>query len=244
MENAYKRFLTALLFAFSATEASAQWGSVEELVVSPQTLSERDLISVEVKGLKGDACQIVESSVVIEQDTIVIDTSIRGNPVAICPAVVVPLNFSAVIGSLEAGTYQLSAKINGEASGPQKQFEVVAASSELTLSPATGTYASNQAFDLMLLVERDLGSPGSNIVSGSAYLSGQNVGTAQRIDVSEDLAQCLTMSELSSGGRVLRCANIASSLSVGAHTLTVNLVLEDGTTLSDTVLWTVLGTQE
>lgn len=244
MESLYKRLFLALLLAFSANEASAQWGSVEELVISPQTLTDRDLVSVEVQGLKGDACQIVESDVLISESDIVIDTSIRGNPAAICPAVVVPLDFSTVIGSLSPGTYRVSAKINGEASGPQKEFTVASASSALTLSPATGVYASNQTFDFTMFLERDPTSPGSTVVSGSAYLSSQNTGSAQRSDVSGDLAQCLTMAKLAVGGYVFSCANISAQIGVGSHTLTVNLELEDGSKFSETVLWTVLGTQD
>lgn len=244
MEGFYKRIFFALCLAFTANEASAQWGSVEELIVSPSAPTERDLVTIEVNGLKGDGCQIVESDVLISGNNIVVDTTIRGNPAAICPAVVVPLNFSKVIGSLEPGTYQVSAKINGEASGAQKQFEIVASNAALTLSPATGVYASNQSFDFTMFLERDANSVGSNVVTGSAYLSARNTGSAQRIDVSEDLAQCLTMSELALGGRVFRCSNISDQIGVGSHTLTVNLQLQDGTQLSDTVLWTVLGTED
>ena len=227
MEGMYKRLFFAALLAFSASEASAQWGSVEEIAVLPASPNDRDLIGVQVKGLKGDGCQIVTSEVLIDGTDIVIDTTIKGNPVAICPAVVVPLDFNQTIGSLNPGTYQVSA-----------------ADASLTLSPATGVYASNQTFDFTIFLERDPNGPGSNVVSGSAYLSGRNAGSAQRIDVSEDLAQCLTMSELALGGRVFRCSNISAQIGVGSHTLTVSLQLEDGTQLSDTVLWTVLGTQD
>tara|TARA_R100001377_G_scaffold83746_1_gene65827 strand:+ start:317 stop:1051 length:735 start_codon:yes stop_codon:yes gene_type:complete len=244
MEGMYKRLFFAALLAFSANEASAQWGTVEEITVAQATPTDRDLIRVEVKGLKGDGCQIVTSEVLIDASNIVIDTSIRGNPVAICPAVVVPLDFTQTIGGLEPGTYQVSAKINGEASGPLTEFAVTAANAALTLSPATGVYASNQTFDFTMFLERDPDSPGSNVVSGSAYLSGRNTGTAQRSDVSDDLAQCLTKSELVLGGSVFRCSNISAQLGVGSHTLTVSLQLEDGTQLSDTVLWTVLGAQD
>jgi len=105
MEGMYKRIFFAALLAFSANEASAQWGTVEEIAISTASPSDRDLISVEVKGLKGDGCQIVTSDVIINGSDIVIDTAIRGNPVAICPAVLVPLNFSQAIGSLSPGTY-------------------------------------------------------------------------------------------------------------------------------------------
>lgn len=244
MEESYKRLFFAALVAFSANEASAQWGNVEQILIAPQAPSDRDLVSVEVQGLKGDACQIVESEVIFNGNNIVIDISIKGNPVAICPAVVVPLDISRVVGSLNPGTYQVSAKINGEASGPQTEFAVLAAKESLTLSPATGVYASNQSFDFTMFLERAPGSPVSGIVSGSAYLSARNTGSAQRIDVSEDLAQCLSMSELALGGNVYRCSNISEQIGVGSHTLTVSLELADGTQLSDTVLWTVLGTQD
>lgn len=245
MEGMYRRLFFALCLAFTAVDANAQWGTVEELVISPQGGSDRDLFRVQVKGQKGASCQLVTSAVDIDGSNIVVDTTITASGTfAVCPAVVVPFEFSALLGSLEAGTYSVSAKINGEASGPQRQLEVFAASGSLTLSPATGVYASNQAFDFTMLLERAPDSPGSNIVSGSAYLSARNTSSAQRLDVSGDLAQCLAKSELVHGGSVFRCSNISARLGVGSHTLTVSLQLEDGTQLVDTVLWTLLGTQD
>lgn len=244
MEKIYQRLFIALCLAFSAGEVYAQWGSVEELAIAPGAPTDRDLVRVEVKGLKGDACQIVESEVLFNEGDIIIDTTIRGNPAAICPAVVVPLDFSEVLGGLSPGMYQVSARINGEPSGPQVGFEIVAAAPSLTLSPPTGSYSSNQAFDFTMLLERDPEAVGSNIVSGSAYLSGQNTSSADRTDVSEALAQCLTQAQLTAGGLVFHCENIASAVNAGTHILTVNLTLEDGTRLSDSVLWTVLGTKE
>jgi len=244
MERIYKELFFALCLLFSASEASAQWGSIEALVLTPQAPSDRDLIGVQVQGLKGDPCQIVSSQVVINDDAILIDTTISANPAAICPAVVVPLDFTQLIGSLTPGQYRVTSKVNGALSGPELSFEVAAASPSLTLSPPTGSYASNQSFDFTMLLVRVVNSVGTNVVSGSAFLSGQNTGSGQRTDVSDALAQCLTQAQLTNGGLAYRCTNIASLIGLGSHTLTVNLQLEDGTQLSETVLWTVLGTQQ
>ena len=70
--------------------AQAQYGVVEQLVLSPAPLTDRSLIEVRVKGLVGSPCEIIESSIVQEGSRLIVDTSIRGNPVAICIAAVVP----------------------------------------------------------------------------------------------------------------------------------------------------------
>jgi hypothetical protein len=118
---------------FSSALAQAQYGVVEQLVLSPAPLTDRSLIEVQVKGLVGSPCEIIESSIVQEGSRLIVDTSIRGNPVAICIAAVVPLDFTETIGALAPGAYTVEARINGVASGPQQSFAVVAAAPGFSL---------------------------------------------------------------------------------------------------------------
>lgn len=215
--------------------AQAQYGVVEQLVLSPAPLTDRSLIEVQVKGLVGSPCEIIESSIVQQGSRLIVDTSIRGNPVAICIAAVVPLDFTETIGALAPGAYTVEARINGVASGPQQSFAVVAAAPGFSLSPPTGTYAANQQFDFAMILERD-----GNIVSGKAMLSGRNTGSAARRDVSNQLAQCLQQYPLSAGGKVLRCPGLAAGLGEGSHTLEVSLMLDTLEVVRDSVTWTVL----
>ncbi len=220
---------------FSSALAQAQYGVVEQLVLSPSPLTDRSMIEVQVKGLVGSPCEIIESSIVQEGSRLIVDTSIRGNPVAICIAAIVPLDFTETIGALAPGAYTVEARINGVASGPQQAFFVVAADPGFSLSPPTGTYAANQQFDFAMILERD-----GNIVSGKATLSGRNTGSAARQDVSDALAQCLQQYHLSAGGKVLRCPGLAAGLGEGSHTLDVSLTLDTLEVVRDSVTWTVL----
>jgi len=220
---------------FSSALAQAQYGVVEQLVLSPSPLTDRSLIEVQVKGLVGSPCDIIESSIVMEGARIIVDTSIRGNPVAICIAAVVPLDFTETIGALTPGVYSVEARINGVASGPQEAFSVVAPAPGFSLSPPTGTYAANQQFDFAMILERE-----GSIVSGKATLSGPNTGSAARRDVSQQLAQCLQQYHLSAGGKVLRCPGLAAGLGQGSHTLDVSLTLDTLEVVRDYVTWTVL----
>ncbi len=229
------RCLVALCLLSSAGFAQAQYGVVEKLVLSPGILTDRSLVKVQVKGLVGSPCEIVESSVVIEGGRVVVDTSIRGNPLAICIAVIVPLDYTEVIGALAPGAYTVEARINGVASGPQVPFTVVAAAPQFSLSPPTGTYTANQLFDFAMILERE-----GSIVSGKATLSGKNKGSAARTDVSAALTQCLQQHRLSPSGKVLRCPGMAALVGVGSHTLDVSLTLDTLEVVRDTVTWTVL----
>jgi hypothetical protein len=229
------RWLVALCLLSSAGFAQAQYGVVEQLVLSPATLTDRSLVKVQVKGLVGSPCEIVESRLVIEGSRFVVDTSIRGNPLAICIAVVVPLDYTEVIGALAPGAYTVEARINGVASGPRVPFTVVAAAPQFSLSPPTGTYTANQLFDLAIILERE-----GSIASGKATLSGKNKGSAARTDISAALTQCLQQRALSQAGKVLRCPGMTSLLGVGSHTLDVSLTLNTGEVVRDTVTWTVL----
>lgn len=166
--------------------ANAQYGVVEELVLSPAAVTDGSLVKVQVKGLLGSPCEIIESNILLEGTSIIVDTTIRGNPVAICVAMIVRLDYTEVIGTLAPGAYTVQARINGMVSGPRVNPSVVAAAPQFTLSPPTGTYTANELFDFAIILERE-----GSIVSGKATLSGKNKGSAARTDVSSVLAQCL-----------------------------------------------------
>lgn len=229
------KWIMAVCLLSTAGLAQAQYGVVEQLVLSPGTITDRSLVEVQVKGLLGSPCEIIESAVVIDGSRIVVDTSIRGNPVAICVAVIVPLDYTEVIGALAPGAYTVEARINGVASGPQVPLTVVASSDTFQLSPPTGTYTANQLFDFAMILERE-----GNIASGKATLSGKNKGSAARTDISAALTQCLQQHALAGGGKVLRCPAMASLVGVGSHTLDVSLTLDTLEVVRDTVTWTVL----
>ncbi len=233
------RFLSLILCAYClmASHALAQWGEVTSLTVTPTHPTERSMIDVSVQGLKGDGCQLVNTQVRIVDTQILLETDIRGNPVALCPAVVVPLDFSTSVGALRPGVYQVSVRINGVASGPVQEVTVAAAAPGFHLSPPSGTYTSRQAIDLVLIME----TPAA-VISGTAFLWGPNQGTAQRTDVSAVLATCLRSESLQQGSS-LRCPGMNALLGAGAHTVQITLGLSDGTQVSDTVHWTVLDAQ-
>lgn len=229
------KWLVAVCLLSTGGLAQAQYGVVEQLVLSPGNITDRSLVEVQVKGLLGSPCEIIESNVLIEGARIFVDTSIRGNPVAICVAVIVPLDYTEVIGALAPGAYTVEARINGVASGPQVPLNVVAAAPQFSLSPPTGTYTVNQLFDFAMILERE-----GSIVSGKATLSGKNKGSASRTDISAALTQCLQQHALSAGGKVLRCPGMATLVGAGSHTLDVSLTLDTLEVVRDTVTWTVL----
>lgn len=104
--------------------------------------------------------------------------------------------------------------------------------SELSISPATGTYMRSQSIDLSIILRSE-----ATVQSYMAQLNGD--------DVSGALLDCGIMGTLASGGASLRCPGISlQMLSPGDHTFHIELELSDGRTLSDTVTWQILETSE
>jgi hypothetical protein len=108
----------------------------------------------------------------------------------------------------------------------------------LAISPPSGTYATNQAFDLQFFVAAD----GRTIQGGTLTFDGIDVGAA--------LAGCLVPgTQVPTGGLTLRCPGLSGALlGVGAHTLSATLTFSGGGTngasATSSVTWTVVQTTE
>jgi Domain of unknown function (DUF4394) len=108
----------------------------------------------------------------------------------------------------------------------------------LTISPPSGLYATNQAFDLQLFVEAD----GRTIQGGTLTFDGIDVGAA--------LAACLVPgTQVPGGGLTLRCPGLSGALlGVGTHTLSATLTFSgggaNGASATSSVTWTVVQTTE
>jgi hypothetical protein len=101
----------------------------------------------------------------------------------------------------------------------------------LTVSPASGIYTTQQAFDLALIV---VGVGASAGEVQSATLDGT--------DFSAELDACAIEGNLDSGaGTTLRCS---IELAEGLHTFEATFELPDGSTTSDTATWEVLASTE
>ncbi len=115
-------------------------------------------------------------------------------------------------------------------------LEGTGAGSNLTISPPTGRYGTNQTFDIMLLVD----APGATMVSAIATIDGD--------DVTDALFGCFTPGTLVTGGQTFRCANIKGGgnghLSPGIHDVSVTINLSNGESISDSVSWEMLTTIE
>ncbi len=107
-------------------------------------------------------------------------------------------------------------------------------SMSLVLSPASGQYFSTQGFDLGMIVT----TPGLSVVNINATSDGSNVSTP--------LSSCVRPGTLTAGGQTFRCPslNAGTHLGNGSHTLSVTLDLNDGSSVSDEVIWEVLENQE
>lgn len=109
---------------------------------------------------------------------------------------------------------------------------------DFTISPPSGIYATNQAFDLQLFVE----AAGRTIVGGSITFDGLDVITA--------LAGCLLPgTQVPGGGLTLRCPGLSGALlGVGTHTLSATLTFSgggaNGASATSSVTWTVVQTTE
>lgn len=226
------------MLSFVAAPAMAQWGELVDIEISPEKLTDRSQIGITVKGEAGDPCQIIEHAYTLDDNQIAIDVTIRGNPVAICIAVVTPFEFTEVVGSLSAGDYSVTVTINDTLDRGNAEFTVVPYTQKLTLSPATGTYASRQQFDFGMVLEYH-----AEVVSGEAYIFGQDTGSDDWVDISAPLAQCLRNGMLEPQGKTYRCPSLSELLGEGTHTILVKLKLSDGSEVKDAVTWTILGEQ-
>ncbi|MDP1932583.1 MAG: hypothetical protein Q8L60_14105 [Gammaproteobacteria bacterium] len=224
------------IMSFATAPAWAQWAEIVDVEVSPAVLTDRSQIEITISGQKGDPCHIIEHSYTIDDNQIAIDVTVTGNPVAICPAVVVPYEFTTIVGSLSAGDYTLTVTINDTLDRGEAEFTVAPHTQSLTLSPVTGTYASMQQFDFGMVLEHE-----AEVVSGEAYIFGQNTGREDWVDISAPLAQCLRSGVLEPQGKTYRCPSLSEHLGEGTHTILVKLRLSDATEVTGAVTWTILG---
>jgi hypothetical protein len=98
----------------------------------------------------------------------------------------------------------------------------------LSISPPSGSYLSTQGFDLVLAIN----AIGRTIVGGQVTVDGTDVTAA--------VARCVVPGTLVTGGFTARCPNLRGGLfPPGPHSVAVLLNLNDGTTLSDSVVWEV-----
>jgi len=101
----------------------------------------------------------------------------------------------------------------------------------LTISPASGVYATTQGFDLVLVV----GRPQATITGGSALLDGADVTSA--------LVACLVPGRLvpSNNGITFRCPGLTGGVvGAGTHTLAVTIQFANGDSVASTVTWQIL----
>ena len=115
----------------------------------------------------------------------------------------------------------------------ENSVKVLQIAHRLTLTPPSGAYLATQGFDLGLIVE----ALGVSVVGGSATLDGS--------DVTATLTSCLIPGTLIPDGLSFRCPLLSGDfLGEGDHTLSVTLDLSDGSSVGDTVEWTVIGNTE
>jgi hypothetical protein len=106
---------------------------------------------------------------------------------------------------------------------------IAQAAGALAISPPSGRYAMAQRFDLVLVIV----APGLTVVATDATLDGANVSAA--------LTACLPGTALA-GGQTVRCPGLTGSvIGPGLHTLSVSLIFDDGSSVTEEVLWEVLG---
>lgn len=140
-----------------------------------------------------------------------------------CAATVTPFN-----GDHTAGIQVLNTSNFANDQGPLRQVVPGPTASGLVISPASGRYATNQNFDLDILV----------FAAGKTVLGGQV--TVDGVDVTTALARCIVPGTLVSGGFTLKCPGLRGGIfSPGTHTLSVSLDLSGGSTVSDTVIWNI-----
>jgi hypothetical protein len=109
------------------------------------------------------------------------------------------------------------------------QIRVITSDSsvDIAISPPSGEYVTTQDFDITLIVA----ASGLSVTGGSALLDGS--------DVTDLLLECIIHGTLVSGGETFRCTGLTQEIlgQAGSHTLQIEVVLNDGSRLSDTVSW-------
>ncbi len=119
--------------------------------------------------------------------------------------------------------------------GPEPSPNPTPSSSNLRVSPPSGSYFTTQTIDLSLILETD----NLSVVGLSAILDGN--------DISSGLDNCNVPGVLIAGGQTFTCNNVSfdsNHFGPGEHVLTVTINLSDGSSVSDVVLWKIIENSE
>jgi hypothetical protein len=107
------------------------------------------------------------------------------------------------------------------------------ANAGLAISPGSGTFTSQQRFDVAML----LNAPGRSVVGGSAIFDGFNA--------TPYVASCVVVGHTATGLTTLRCPNFGGPLfGPGTHQFSVTLVLDNGSSVAASVTWLVVPSTE
>lgn len=141
-------------------------------------------------------------------------------------------------GEIEIGKIVIAADATGGPDAVNFSFGTTRGLSDdgiphLAIQPATGKFLTSQTFDLLLV----LGQVRSAVVGGRVTLDGK--------DVTPAVVACVKPGRLDGEDPYFRCPGVsAKTLGPGPHTLDVQVELEDGTRLRDSVVWTVIQANE
>lgn len=135
-----------------------------------------------------------------------------------------PVHVDAVWVNNRTGVFLIQTDPGTFIAGEAKRLPVA-----LAISPPSGTYGSNQAFDLLLLLD----APGRTVTGGQATLDG--------VDVTGGLIGCVVPGSLPTGGQTFRCRNLIGAAfgAPGSHTLQVTVTLDDGSSHAQSVTYDI-----
>lgn len=101
----------------------------------------------------------------------------------------------------------------------------------MNVSPAATKLISTQIFDMSVVIEGT--GPAFTVDRLSATLNGKNISAI--------LDSCAVAGTLVSGGVTFRCPRVSAAfVGLGVHHLTVTANINDGSVVTDTVIWEVL----
>lgn len=234
--------LIAMLIMSVSHIATAQWGSLGEIHVTPASPNANGQVTLRISGEKNTPCHVVNDEVIVNDQDISVQLSITRNErvSAACPQVVVPFNLSLPLGSLPEGDYQVTVSLAGSDDTLAANFSVSERQARLQLSPPTGEYASTQTFDMAIMVD----SVNSPIVDGEVLLGLVGTPRSEWQDVTPDVLECIIPGQLEQG-QVLRCPELPAALfGPGKHQVHARVILENGKVLQGTAVWEVLSSNE
>lgn len=143
-------------------------------------------------------------------------------------AVLRPVSGATSLYSIDLGT-GAAALIGAVGDGTLVVDDIAVIDPGLTLSPPTGTYTSEQSFDLVLLAEPQ----GRVVTSGTVRFNG--------FDVTGFLVSCIRPGAAAGGVQSFRCPGLGGPVvGSGTHTLQVQLIMNDGSLVQRSVTWTVV----